>query len=129
MVEEYGLAGIRLSTGQRVLIDGVPADVLSEVIEKIGPVGDVHKHNVQACLGTTGCRLGQQDSMALAAELETFLNDFRFPTKLKSSVSGCSMCCAESMIRDVGLLGKKNGWTVSFGGNGGRAFASGRCTG
>ena len=120
VVEEYGLAGVRLSTGQRVLIDGVPAGILSEVIEKIGPVGDVHRHNVQACLGTTGCRLGQQDSMALAAELEVFLNEFRFPTKLKSSVSGCSMCCAESMIRDVGLLGKKNGWTVSFGGNGGK---------
>ena len=119
-VEEFGLTGIRLSTGQRVLIDDVPADILPQFIEKIGPVGDVYKHKVQACLGTTGCKLGQQDSMAVAAELEVFLNDYTTPTKLKSSASGCSMCCAESMIRDVGLVGRKTGWTVSFGGNGGK---------
>jgi len=119
-VEEYGLAGIRLSTGQRVLIDGVPADILPAVIEKVGPVGDVYKHKVQACIGTVGCNLGQQDSMAVAAALEEFLKDYKLPTKLKSSASGCSMCCGESMIRDVGLVGKKHGWTVSFGGNGGK---------
>ena len=120
VVEEYGLQGIRLSSGQRVIIDGVPADILPEVIEKIGPVGDIYKHKVQACLGTVGCNLGQQDSMAVAAALEEFLKDYELPTKLKSSASGCSMCCGESMIRDVGLVGKKHGWTVSFGGNGGK---------
>jgi NAD(P)H-nitrite reductase large subunit len=120
VVEEYGLEGVRLSTGQRLLIDGVPGAVLPEVIDKVGPVGDIYKHKVQACLGTTGCNLGQQDSMAVAAELEEFLNDYELPTKLKSSASGCSMCCGESMIRDVGLVGKKHGWTVSFGGNGGK---------
>lgn len=120
VVEEYGLQGIRLSAGQRVQIDGVPADVLREVIQKIGPVGDIHRYKVGACLGTTGCKLGMQDAMAVAAELEDFLDDYTMPTKLKSSASGCSMCCAESMIRDVGLIGRKAGWTVVFGGNGGK---------
>jgi len=120
VVEEYGLAGVRLTTGQKVMIDGVPADVLQDVIARIGPVGKLYKYSVQACLGNTGCKFGQQDSMAMAAELERFLDSFDLPTKLKSSVSGCTMCCAESMIRDVGMIAKKSGWIVSFGGNGGR---------
>jgi len=125
VVEEYGLSGIRVTAGQRIMIDGVSADILREVVEKVGPVGDVFKHKVQSCLGTTGCRLAMQDSMGLAERLEEFLKDYSLPTKLKSSVSGCSMCCAESMIRDVGLIGRKNGWTISFGGNGGKRVRQG----
>ncbi len=125
VVSEYGLPGVRLSAGQRVLVDGVPGNVLREVVEKIGPVGDVYRSKVQACLGTGGCKLGQQDSMGAAAALEEFLKDRKFTIKLKSSASGCPMCCAESMIRDVGLIGRKKGWTVSFGGNGGRRARKG----
>lgn len=125
VVEEYGLAGVRLTAGQKLMIDGVPADILQDVIAKIGPVGKLHKYGVQACLGNTGCKLGQQDSMGVAAELEQYLDQFDLPTKLKSSVSGCPMCCAESMIRDVGLIAQKSGWTVSFGGNGGKRSRQG----
>nr|WP_319544065.1 nitrite reductase [uncultured Pseudodesulfovibrio sp.] len=125
VIEEYGLPGIRITAGQRVMIDGVSADILREVVEKVGPVGDIFKHKVQACLGMTGCKLAMQDSMGVAARLEEFLKEYSLPTKLKSSVSGCSMCCAESMIRDVGLVGRKTGWVVSFGGNGGKRVRQG----
>ena len=125
VVEEYGLPGIRVSTGQRLLLDGVSGDILAEVVDRIGPVGDLLRNKVSACLGAPGCSLGQQDSMGAAAGLEEFLKDRTFTIKLKSSASGCPMCCAESMIRDVGLIGRKNGWTVSFGGNGGRRGAQG----
>ena len=54
------------------------------------------------------------------AKLEKFLNGFDLPTKLKAGVAGCSMCCSESLVRDVGLIGKKHGWTVAFGGNAGK---------
>jgi len=29
------------------------------------------------------------------------------------------MCCGESYLRDIGLIGKIKGWTVTFGGNSG----------
>ena len=118
-VREYGLS-IRVTAGQKIVIDGVSEEHLKDVVERISPVGDVHKYRVAACLGNTGCKFGQQDSMAMAVKLESFLDGYQLPTKLKSSVSGCSMCCAESMIRDIGLIGRNSGWTVSFGGNGGR---------
>nr|MDJ0622660.1 nitrite reductase [Desulfocapsaceae bacterium] len=32
---------------------------------------------------------------------------------------GCSMCCTEPYLRDVGIIATKKGWSISFGGNGG----------
>ena len=124
-VQENNLAGVRLTAGQRIMIDGVPESALKSVVEAVGMVGDWNMYKVQACLGSVGCKMGQQDSMATADRLEEFLTRFKLPAKLKSSVSGCPMCCAESMIRDVGLFGKKHGWTVSFGGNGGKRVRQG----
>ena len=124
-MQEHGLAGVRLTAGQRLMIDGVPEEALKAVVATVGLVGDINKYKAQACLGVVGCKLGQQDSMATADRLEEFLKGFTLPAKLKASVSGCSMCCAESMIRDVGLFGKKHGWTVSFGGNGGKRVRQG----
>jgi NAD(P)H-nitrite reductase large subunit len=47
------------------------------------------------------------------------LADKELPAKLKIGVSGCQFCCAENFVRDIGVLGKKNGWTISFGGHSG----------
>ncbi|WP_229592918.1 nitrite reductase [Pseudodesulfovibrio sediminis] len=120
VVQEYSLAGVRLTAGQHMMIDGVSEDILSDVVARLGEVGDTYKYKVQACLGNTGCKFGQRDSMELARNLEAFLDKFNLPSKIKASVSGCSMCCVESMVRDIGLLGKNVGWTVSFGGNAGK---------
>ncbi|MDI6877696.1 MAG: NAD(P)/FAD-dependent oxidoreductase, partial [Methanomicrobiales archaeon] len=40
--------------------------------------------------------------------------------KIKIGVSGCPRCCGESRLRDIGIIGTNRGWTVIFGGNGGR---------
>ncbi len=34
-------------------------------------------------------------------------------------MSGCPFCCGESYVRDIGIIGKKKGWIVTFGGNSG----------
>lgn len=120
VVRKYNLPGVRITAAQQVMIDGVSADDVRDVVEMLGEVGSKYKYRVQGCLGKPDCKFGQQDAMTMAEELMEFLNGFKLPFKLKSAVSGCSMCCAESMIRDVGMTGKKNGWTVSFGGNGGK---------
>lgn len=120
VVQDFNLPGVRVTAGQRLKIQGIPEDKIQDVLDRLGPVGEFCKYYVQACLGTTACRLAMQDSMALGAKLEEFLNGFDLPSKLKAGVSGCSMCCSESLIRDVGLIGKRHGWTVAFGGNGGK---------
>jgi NAD(P)H-nitrite reductase large subunit len=32
-------------------------------------------------------------------------------------VSGCHLSCAESWVRDIGLIGRKDGWALVIGGN------------
>ena len=41
------------------------------------------------------------------------------PSKLKIGVSGCGHSCAESWVRDIGLIGTKKGWKIVIGGNAG----------
>jgi NAD(P)H-nitrite reductase large subunit len=120
VVQEFGLPGVRVTAGQRLKLQGIPDYRLDEVIRRLGPVGEFCKYYVQACPGATSCRLAMQDSMDMGARLEEFLNTFTLPAKVKAGVSGCSMCCSESYVRDIGLVGKKQGWTVIFGGNAGK---------
>ena len=41
------------------------------------------------------------------------------PHKVKMAVSGCPRNCAESGIKDVGIIGVESGWEIYIGGNGG----------
>jgi len=121
IVQDLGLSGMRVTAQQRMQLINVPEDKLKEVVDRLGQVvGDISKYPVGACAGIKLCRFGVQDSTAMAEKLEEFLNAFELPSKLKSGVSGCSMSCGESYVRDVGLVGTKKGWTVLFGGNAGK---------
>jgi NAD(P)H-nitrite reductase large subunit len=42
------------------------------------------------------------------------------PAKVKIGVSGCPFCCGESFVRDIGIFGKKKGWTFIVGGSSAR---------
>ena len=33
------------------------------------------------------------------------------------AVSGCTLSCSESWVRDIGLIGRKDGWALIIGGN------------
>lgn len=125
VVQDFDLPGVRVTAGQRLKIQGVPKDLVREVIERLGPVGEFCHYYVQTCPGTQSCRLGMQDSLGFGSRLEKFLNTVELPSKLKAGVSGCSMCCSESFVRDIGVVGKKNGWTVVFGGNAGKRVRKG----
>jgi len=50
--------------------------------------------NVKSCIGSSWCRFGVQDSVALAVDLENRSRGLRSPHKFKSGVSGCSRECA-----------------------------------
>lgn len=41
------------------------------------------------------------------------------PHKVKLAVSGCPRNCAESGIKDVGIIGVDSGWEIHIAGNGG----------
>jgi NAD(P)H-nitrite reductase large subunit len=60
-----------------------------------------------------------QDSLAVGLKLDGKYHGVKMPGKFKIGVSGCPNQCAETCIKDIGLVGMKNGWKLLVGGNGG----------
>ena len=74
---------------------------------------------VKSCVGSTWCRYGVQDSVAMALTIENRYKGLRSPHKLKSAVSGCTRECAEAQSKDFGVIATENGWNLYLCGNGG----------
>lgn len=114
---------IKITSAQRMALLGLDADEVETIWEElgmeVGPASEVCVHYVQACPGTTWCKYGKRDSLELGGRLEAMYVGEEMPAKVKFGVSGCALCCAESYVRDVGLIARKTGWTLVFGGNAG----------
>ena len=74
---------------------------------------------MKTCVGSEWCRFGTQDSTQMGKDLERALWRMYAPHKVKLAVSGCPRNCAESGIKDVGVIGVESGWEIYVGGNGG----------
>ncbi|HVP08877.1 MAG TPA: nitrite reductase large subunit NirB [Burkholderiales bacterium] len=74
---------------------------------------------VKSCVGSTWCRYGVQDSVAMAIRLEQRYRGLRAPHKIKMAVSGCTRECAEAQGKDVGVIATERGWNLYVCGNGG----------
>jgi NAD(P)H-nitrite reductase large subunit len=120
---EHAIPLIKLTRGQRVALLGIPEADLPPVADALGLddrlPGPCMKY-VAACPGTAACRWGMQDALGLAAALEARLGGRMLPSKLKLCVSGCIRNCGTGFAYDLGFMGAGRGWTVFYGGNGGR---------
>ncbi len=123
VVKKYKIPVTKITSGHRLVLVGIKKEDIDPVWQDlnmdIGRATELCFHYVQACPGTAVCRFGVQDSLGLGMNLEKRFYDMEMPAKLKFGVSGCSFCCGESYVRDIGILGKKKGWTLIFGGNSG----------
>lgn len=123
VTEKYNIPIVKITSGQRLALVGLQEDDLQNVYQDLGmdpgKATELCLHYVQACPGTEVCKFGVMDSLGFGIRLENLLANMDLPAKLKIGVSGCQFCCAESYVRDIGILAKKNGWTVSFGGHSG----------
>ena len=123
VAEKYAAAALKLTSAARIAIVGLKEEDLDGVWDDLGmspgaAVG-LCVRSVKACPGTTFCKRGQQDSLSLGMQLDEKYHGMQMPGKLKIGVSGCPNQCAETCIKDVGLVGRRSGWTVLVGGNGG----------
>jgi len=122
-VRRFDIPIAKLTSGQRIALVGIRAEDVPAVWAELGMAAGraVRRgvHYVQACPGSAACGYGQQDSLALGTRLEELFSGLELPAKVKVGVSGCPMCCGESYVRDIGLVGRRKGWTVIFGGNAG----------
>ncbi|HVP93998.1 MAG TPA: NAD(P)/FAD-dependent oxidoreductase [Methanoregulaceae archaeon] len=120
---KYKVQTMKITSGLRITLVGIKEEDLPAIFEDLGKDADKTSgpclHYVQACLGTDSCKYGNQDSIGMAKSVENAFRETKYPQKLKIGVSGCPRCCAESHVRDIGIMGTKRGWTVIFGGNSG----------
>lgn len=110
---KYEVPVMKITSGQRIALVGLEEEQVDQVWDDlkmdIGPAVGLCVHYVQACPGTEVCKFGIRDSLGFGLELEEMFVGREMPAKLKVGVSGCTMCCAESYVRDIGLVGKKKG--------------------
>lgn len=129
VVERYRIPIVKITSGQRLALVGMTADQLDDIWRDLGleagKATELCLHYVQVCPGNTVCAFGIRDSLSFGMALEDYFAGRDFPAKVKIGVSGCPFTCAESIVRDVGLIGKKKGWTVSFGGSSTRSPRAG----
>ncbi len=121
--DKYQIPTVKITGGQRIDLLGVKKEDLQNVWKDIGmPSGFAYGKSlrtVKTCVGSEWCRFGTQDSTQMGKDLERALWAMYSPHKVKLAVSGCPRNCAESGIKDVGIIGVDSGWEIYVGGNGG----------
>ncbi|QJR14047.1 nitrite reductase large subunit NirB [Usitatibacter palustris] len=123
VVEKYNIPTVKVTGGQRLDLLGVKKEDLQAVWKDLDmPSGHAYAkalRTVKTCVGSEWCRFGTQDSTKMGQELERALWRMYAPHKVKLAVSGCPRNCAESGIKDVGVIGVESGWEIYVAGNGG----------
>ena len=116
----------KITGGQRIDMFGARVEQLpliwGELIEAGFESGHAYGKSlrtVKSCVGSTWCRYGVQDSVAMAIFVEQRYRGLRSPHKLKMAVSGCTRECAEAQSKDVGVIATEKGWNLYVCGNGG----------
>lgn len=118
VMARYGLTTLRATTGQRMNLEGVPADRLDEIVAELGIRVEKCPPGVSVCPGGAECRYGMQETRELGNKLTRLVKENGpYPFKIKSGVSGCRMGCGLSFVRDIGLVASAKGWKLYFGGS------------
>ncbi|WP_369938400.1 nitrite reductase large subunit NirB [Xanthomonas tesorieronis] len=123
VADKYAVPMVKVTGGQRIDLLGVKKEDLIGVWKDLG-MNSGHAYGksirtVKTCVGSEFCRFGTQNSTQMGIDLETMLANMWSPHKVKLAVSGCPRNCAESGIKDVGIIAVESGWELHIGGNGG----------
>ncbi|HEX9397951.1 MAG TPA: nitrite reductase large subunit NirB [Burkholderiales bacterium] len=125
VAKKFGLY-TKITGAQRIDLFGARVEQLPLVWKDLIDAGFESGHaygkalrTVKSCVGSTWCRYGVQDSVAMAIRIEQRYRGLRSPHKLKMAVSGCTRECAEAQGKDVGIIATEKGWNLYVCGNGG----------
>ncbi|MCW2842613.1 MAG: nitrite/sulfite reductase, partial [Nocardioides sp.] len=113
LIEEYGVAGARLTPYQKIVLIGVEPAVVDELLDRLDAIGlsarpSNWRRNTMACTGIEFCKLAIVDTKQRAADLVTELEK-RFPdleVPITVNVNGCPNACARTQVADIGLKGQ-----------------------
>lgn len=123
VADKYQVPMVKVTGGQRIDLLGVKKEDLTRMWADLDmPSGYAYGKSirtVKTCVGSEFCRFGTQNSTQLGIDIEKAFDHMWAPHKVKFAVSGCPRNCAESGIKDVGVIGVDSGWEIYVGGNGG----------
>jgi nitrite reductase (NADH) large subunit len=123
VADKYKVGMIKVTGGQRIDLLGVYKEDLPKIWSELDmPSGSAYSkglRTVKTCVGENYCRFGTQDSIGMGIRLERKFEGLNTPHKVKMAVSACPRNCAESGIKDVGIVGVEGAWEMYVGGNGG----------
>jgi nitrite reductase (NADH) large subunit len=123
VADKYRVPMVKLTGGQRIDLLGVKKEDLPSMWADLDmPSGHAYAkalRTVKTCVGENFCRFGTQDSIQMGIDMEKRFERLWTPHKVKMAVSACPRNCAESGIKDIGVVGVDGGWELYVGGNGG----------
>ncbi|MDQ0256193.1 nitrite reductase (NADH) large subunit [Evansella vedderi] len=123
VADKYNVPLLKITGGQRIDLLGIKKEDLPNVWKDLDmPSGYAYGkavRTVKTCVGENFCRFGTQDAIGMGIALEKKFERLNTPHKIKMGVSACPRNCAESGIKDVGIVGVEGSWEVYVGGNGG----------
>ncbi|WP_129127420.1 nitrite/sulfite reductase domain-containing protein [Geomonas oryzae] len=122
VADKYGLT-LKITSAQRIAMFGVKeADldaVWTDLAEEPGAAIGLCVRSIRICPGTQQCKRAVLDSASLGLKLDKIYHAMELPNKMKMGVSGCLLACAESGVKDIGIVGHNKGWRIFVGGNAG----------
>ncbi len=71
---------------------------------------------VKICAGGYTCNNNLQDSFSLGLKLDEKFSGKKLPFKMIISVAGCPRCCSEPLVKDVGMVASRKGYSLYVGG-------------
>ncbi len=123
VADKYEVPMVKVTGGQRIDLLGVKKEDLVDMWADLDmPSGYAYGKSirtVKTCVGSEFCRFGTQNSTQMGIDIEKAFDHMWAPHKVKFAVSGCPRNCAESGIKDVGIIAVDSGWEIYVGGNGG----------
>ena len=121
VAEKYQAKALKITGATRLAIVGIKEEEIDKVWADLdmspGRAVGLCIRSIRSCPGTTFCKLGQQDALGMGLKMDSLYHGMELPGKCKMAVSGCQINCSESSVRDIGLIGRPNGWTLVVGGN------------
>ncbi|MCA5892573.1 nitrite/sulfite reductase [Isoptericola sp. NEAU-Y5] len=117
LIERVGADSARLTAHQKIVVLGVPADRVDELVAGLEPLGltarpSLFRRSTIACTGVEFCKLAIVDTKDTAAgviaELEQRLGGLtdRLERPIELNVNGCPNSCARIQTADIGLKGQ-----------------------
>lgn len=121
--DKYGCQVLKITSAQRIAMVGVKKEDLEQIwaeldIPKGAAIGFCVR-SVKICPGMDFCKRAKQDSIKIGLEMDRRYHGMPLPNKFKIGVSGCANSCAESWVKDIGVIGAAAGYKVVVGGNAG----------